>query len=119
MVQISIPRRFTIGPNIAMNSPRCEPWGHAAFKVREKVFLFMGEEDALTGSVKLPESRYEALELPFTEPTHYGMGKHGWVSFKFTKGEAPPVDLLLEWIDESFRAVAPKKLLAKLDAEGE
>src|SRR6478609_10105670 len=92
------------------------PWGHSAFKVKDKVFLFLGLDDkGLSLSVKLPESRFEALELPFCEPTHYGMGKHGWVTAAFGPHAKPPLDLIKKWIDESFRAVAPKKVLALLD----
>lgn len=93
------------------------PWGHSAFKVNGKVFLFLGADaDGLGLSVKLPTSRYEALALPFCEPTHYGLGKHGWVSASFPPDQVPPVELLASWIDESFRAIAPKKVLAQLDA---
>ena len=94
------------------------PWGHSAFKVKKKVFLFMssGEkgEDALSLSVKLPSSRAVALMLPFAEPTGYGLGRSGWVSATFRKGQAPPLPLLREWIAESYRAIAPKKLVATL-----
>ena len=35
------------------------PWGHSAFKVKRKVFLFLsGPEDALNLSVKLPLSAH-------------------------------------------------------------
>jgi hypothetical protein len=65
--------------------------------------------------VKLPVSNAQALSLPFAEPTGYGMGKHGWVTAGFRAGDAVPLDLLREWIDESFRAVAPKKVVAALE----
>ena len=90
------------------------PWGHSAFKVKEKVFLFMGaDEDGLGLSVKLPESKQEALAMPFCEPTEYGLGKHGWVSATFPPDQLPPLELLMGWIDESYRAIAPRKLAAK------
>lgn len=101
------------------------PWGESVIKVRKKVFLFLGKPDdpdvAFGMSVKLPDSHEPALTLPFTEPTGYGLGKAGWVSATFTTtafrtGTAPPLDLLLEWVDESYRAVAPKTLVAQLDA---
>ncbi|HEX6737980.1 MAG TPA: MmcQ/YjbR family DNA-binding protein [Vicinamibacteria bacterium] len=92
------------------------PWGHSAFKVRGKVFLFMssGEKgaEALSLSVKLPESRAVALMLPFAEPTGYGLGRSGWVSAQFAGGK-PPLPMLREWIAESYRAIAPKRLLAQ------
>jgi hypothetical protein len=64
--------------------------------------------------VKLPRSREFALEYPFTEPTHYGLGKAGWVSSTFAPKDDPPLDVLCAWVDESFRAIAPKKLVAAL-----
>ncbi|HET7437581.1 MAG TPA: MmcQ/YjbR family DNA-binding protein [Thermoanaerobaculia bacterium] len=88
------------------------PWGHAAIKVKNKTFVFLSEEDGVFSmSAKLPNSRDMALDLPFAEPTHYGLGKSGWVTAKFPKGEKPPVDLLKAWIEESYRAIAPKKLV--------
>jgi predicted DNA-binding protein (MmcQ/YjbR family) len=87
------------------------PWGHRAFKIRGKTFLFLGADaDALSLSVKLPESGVMALELPFTEPTHYGLGKSGWVSASFKSGKDVPLPLVKEWLDESFRTIAPKKI---------
>jgi hypothetical protein len=59
-------------------------------------------------SLKLPESGREALELPFTKPTGYGLGKAGWVSASFSAKDAPPLAILEDWILESYRAVAPK-----------
>jgi hypothetical protein len=34
---------------------------------------------------------------------------------RFERGDVPDVDLLQAWIVESYRAVAPKKLVARLD----
>jgi len=93
------------------------PWGETAIKVKGKTFLFMrSASDALSLSVKLPRSREDALALPFTEPTHYGLGKSGWVTSSFKRGDDVPVGVLADWIDESYRAVAPKKLVAQLPA---
>jgi hypothetical protein len=36
------------------------------------------------------------------------------VSFAFGPGDDVPVELLEDWIDESYRAVAPKRLVATL-----
>lgn len=92
------------------------PWGERVIKVGKKVFVFMGVPDGrLSLSVKLPVSQIVALMLPFTEPTGYGLGKSGWVTARFEADEGAPEDLLREWIEESYRAVAPKKLVASLD----
>jgi hypothetical protein len=37
------------------------------------------------------------------------------VSCRFKPGEEVPLDLLEEWIEESYRAVAPKKLVLALN----
>lgn len=94
------------------------PWeDHRAVKVKGKAFLFMGMSPTeLSFSVKLPQSRDIALLLPFAKPTGYGLGKSGWVSGLFQGDVKPPVDMLLAWLDESYRAIAPKKLVAQLAA---
>ncbi len=92
------------------------PWGHRVIKVKAKAFVFVGgEPGTFSLSVKLPHSNEAALSLPFTEPTGYGLGKSGWVSARFGAREELPVPILRAWIDESFRAVAPKTLVARLD----
>ena len=96
------------------------PWGERVVKVAGKVFVFLGRADGdLSMSVKLPGSATFALGLPFASPTGYGLGKSGWVTARFEAGERPPVDLLKRWIDESYRAVAPKRLAARLAAGSE
>ena len=96
------------------------PWGHSAFKVKGKGFLFTylnDEEGVLSLSVKLPISGKMALTLPFASPTEYGLGKSGWVTSRFHANDDVPLDMLIEWMDESFRAIAPKKVLALLENE--
>src|SRR5437764_14147602 len=95
------------------------PWGESVAKVNKKVFVFLGlavtKETGLTFAVKLPVSGAEALQLPFAEPAGYGLGKSGWVTAKFAAGQEPPLDLLLEWVEESYRAVAARNVVAVLD----
>ena len=91
------------------------PWGDRVVKVRKKIFVFLGhpDGDAPGLSVKLTESHEHALTVPGAAPTGYGMGKAGWVSMPIGELEG---DLLEEWVEESFRNVAPKTLLKLLDA---
>ncbi len=99
----------------------CEeaPWGSRAFKVARKVFVFSGEgEGRVTLSLKLPQSKDEALEYDFATPTHYGMGKHGWVTLGFEGDIEVPYEALERWLDESFRCIAPKRLLKGVPAGG-
>jgi predicted DNA-binding protein (MmcQ/YjbR family) len=93
------------------------PWGETVFKVHGKVFVFFGHSGTGLGlSVKLPDSSLVALGLPFASPTGYGLGKSGWVTAQFAAKDAVPFELLKQWIEESYRTVAPKKLVAELDA---
>src|SRR5437870_2439752 len=91
------------------------PWGHRAVKVKGKAFVFMGlEDDRFSLSVKLPRSCESALLLPFAKATGYGLGKSGWVTASFGRKDAIPVEMLAGWLEESYRAIAPKKLSARL-----
>lgn len=90
------------------------PWpGHLDLAVNDKTFAYLSVEgEPFSISCKLPNSSSAALMLPFVKPTGYGLGKSGWVSATFE--DAPPVEMLKEWIDESYRAQAPKKLIASI-----
>lgn len=91
------------------------PWEHRAFKVKGKTFLFLSIFDGvLRAAVKLPTSGKAALHLPFASPTAYGLGKSGWVTAGFGAKDKIPLEMLAEWIDESFRAIAPRKVVAKI-----
>ncbi len=94
------------------------PWpGHSDLAVNDKTFAYLSAPgDPPHVSMKLPLSCSIALSLPGSEPTAYGLGKSGWVSMSFDTGAVPPVELLESWLDESYRAQAPKKLLAQFDA---
>jgi predicted DNA-binding protein (MmcQ/YjbR family) len=96
------------------------PWGERVAKVKGKVFVFLGSDPVPRGpmglSVKLPQSGQDALDLPFAKPTGYGLGKSGWVSATFEANDEPPLEILKGWIRESYRAVAPKKLVAELES---
>jgi predicted DNA-binding protein (MmcQ/YjbR family) len=94
------------------------PWGERVVKVRGKVFVFLGREEG-GGTpaviVKLVESHAHALSVDGAQPTGYGLGKAGWVTVPVT-GVA--IDTLRDWVEESYRIVAPKRLAAELDARG-
>ncbi|MFO0810283.1 MAG: MmcQ/YjbR family DNA-binding protein [Gemmataceae bacterium] len=95
------------------------PWGHRAIKVRGKLFvIFANDNGTLRVTAKLPVSNAHALALPFAEPTGYGLGKSGWVTATFGPKDTVPLEMLFEWVDESYRAVAPKKLVATLQDGG-
>jgi predicted DNA-binding protein (MmcQ/YjbR family) len=93
------------------------PWGETVAKVGKKVFVFMGmgvsEDGTAHFTVKLPHSHEEALALPFTETPGYGLDRGHWVTV-----HAPadaPLEMLTAWVEESYRAVAPRTLVRVLD----
>jgi predicted DNA-binding protein (MmcQ/YjbR family) len=91
------------------------PWGDRAMKVAgKKVFLFIGanDEGGFSCSMKLPYRHEVALKVKGARPTSYGLGRSGWVSFTFTAKSKVPMAKILDWLDESWRAVAPAKLSA-------
>ena len=94
------------------------PWGESVAKVDGKVFVFFGAPDAdgrHSGfTVKLPQSVDAALTLPFTQSTGYNLGRSGWVTVR--PPDDWPADLFIEWVEESYRAVARRHRVAELDA---
>ena len=96
-----------------------EPWeGDVVAKVNKKIFVFFGSptKGGIGITVKLPNEGEFARSLPYCEPSGYGLGKWGWVSASFAPGDDVPVEMLKDWIDESYRALAPKKLVKQLDS---
>lgn len=96
---------------------RKSPWPeHDDLAVKDKTFAYLpvrGKPFSL--SCKLPYTGYEALQRPYAEPTGYGLGKSGWVSFNPAEDEIPGIEQLKAWVEESYRAQAPRKLVKELD----
>jgi predicted DNA-binding protein (MmcQ/YjbR family) len=91
------------------------PWGDRVVKVKGKIFFSCGvHEKKLYATVKLPQSGREVLQRGYAEPTHYGMGKHGWVTLKFATAKEVPVADIKRWMHESFLAIAPKAIVKQL-----
>lgn len=108
-------RKFALGYPEATEDM---PWGHHAIKVKGKSFVFLAADaESFSLSAKLPSSAGVAVKLPFASPTEYGLGRSGWVTARFPRGARVPLDVLRLWIDESYRAVAPKRLVAQLSPE--
>jgi predicted DNA-binding protein (MmcQ/YjbR family) len=95
------------------------PWGESVVKVNKKVFVFLGMDvqpgAGFSFSVKLPISGNDVLALPFAVPTGYGLGKSGWVTLRFLPGDQPPIGTLRAWVEESYRVIAPRRLIAQLE----
>jgi hypothetical protein len=71
-----------------------------------KAFLFLSKKDV---RLKLHESIGEATRLAAAQPGRYQVGAHGWIKITLTDEAAGPLDLLEQWIGESYRQFAPKK----------
>ncbi|KQW14161.1 MmcQ/YjbR family DNA-binding protein [Streptomyces sp. Root369] len=97
------------------------PWGETVAKVNKKVFVFLGVSDGsypmgVTVKLKDAEAHAHALTSPGAEPAGYGLGKAGWVRVPLAEKGSPAADLLCDWVEESYRSIAPKRLIAELDA---
>lgn len=94
------------------------PWGELAAKVNHKAFAFYGTYgDKLNLTVKLPHSSDEACLRRGVAPSGYGLGKHGWVSMDLKTADVDEA-LVRAWIEESYRAVAPKRLALSVPEGG-
>lgn len=119
----------------ALGLPAAEedyPWGEPVIKVRRKpgpppwrrekegvygpMFLWLGRREAEIPSVhvKLSRSRDEAMAIAAALPTTFsGLGQWGWLAVPLAGVD---VGLLCDWVDESYRNVAPRRFIAELDA---
>ena len=96
------------------------PWGESVAKVNKKVFVFLGVQDGsypLGVTVKLKDetAHAHALACPGAEPAGYGLGKAGWVYVPLELQGAPTAEVLCDWVEESYRVIAPKRLIVVLD----
>jgi predicted DNA-binding protein (MmcQ/YjbR family) len=94
------------------------PWGDRVVKVGKKIFVFLSRPDSEPQglTVKLPESHDHAMSYEGSILPGYGLGKHGWVTVYVDGVPADERDVLLDFVEESYRAVATKTLIKQLDA---
>jgi hypothetical protein len=84
-------------------------------KVRKRTFAVLRDDgNDLYLSVRLLASRPTALALPFVQPVLYRLGRSDWVIVRLNITNELPIELLWEWIDESYRASAPARLVRDL-----
>jgi predicted DNA-binding protein (MmcQ/YjbR family) len=92
-----------------------QPWeDDVVVKVRGKIFVFLGPEGWTQMTVKLDESHGHALSVEGAKEAGYGLGKSGWVTLPM-RGRGVTIALLRDLVEESYRIVAPKRLVAELD----
>ncbi|MEM7800974.1 MAG: MmcQ/YjbR family DNA-binding protein, partial [Chloroflexota bacterium] len=81
----------------------------SAFKANKKAFLYIGEQGGRYKAMfKLDSLLLEAAELAEQAPQNYEVGKHGWVTARFSAEEPLPEALWGRWLDESYRLTLPK-----------
>ena len=110
-------RAFALGYPEAQEGVACEGTAleKRTIKARNKAFVFLGVADMM---VKLSDSLAEAEKLASKEPVRYKVGAHGWVTVTWKGGAPPLLDVLERWIDESYRVVVDKRLVAMLPEWG-
>lgn len=86
-----------------------------AFKARKKAFFYLGMHDETYNiMVKLVDSIDEAADLESKDPDSYRVGAHGWTTVTYSHDVFPPQGLIEGWIEESYRALVHKDLVAQL-----
>jgi hypothetical protein len=104
-----------------------ETWGSATYRVRGKIFAIQsggsspgtplsGEADQATVSCKAPpgvrDAMVEANPARFYVPPY--VGAKGWIGVRLVID--PDWDEMADLIEWSYRATAPRRLAAQLDA---
>ena len=92
-----------------------ETWGHPTFRVRDKIFVSMSEDDdGARATVKATPEEQEALVGG--DPETYGVASHvgrfGWTTIRLDRVEP---DELRELVVEAWRRTAPKRTVAAFD----
>ena len=95
------------------------PWGDRVVKVAKKIFVFLSSEgsDRPGLTLKLPESHDHGLSFEGAVLPGYGLGKHGWVTIYVDGVPKEEREVLFDFVEESYRAVASKTLVKRLDAQ--
>jgi predicted DNA-binding protein (MmcQ/YjbR family) len=114
-------RRLASLEEFALSLPEAwidTPWGDRVVKVGKKIFVFLSLADSGEPriTVKLPDSGDHGLSYHGAVPTGYGLGKHGWVTIPLGGVPHEETEVLIDFVEESYRAVATKTLVKRLDA---
>ncbi len=95
------------------------PWGSVHCKVQGKIFVGWGRHDDGVMGIGFKTDKTLQAMLVASDPRFSiaaYVGKHGWVDMKL--GAKPNWDEVETFIVESYRMIAPKKLVKELDARG-
>ena len=91
-------------------------WGKPHFRVKEKIFCGYGEEDGepSVGFKMEKEVAFAIVSDPRFLRAPY-VGQHGWVGLRAKTIKAKDWPQVKAMIEDSYRRIAPKASLAKLD----
>lgn len=79
------------------------PWGDTVFKVKGKVFAFLGGPQKPGVTVKPPPEELEVLlQAPFIHRARY-VGRFGWVSVEILDDDG--LRLALDLVDDSYEMI--------------
>ena len=96
------------------------PWGSVHCKVAEKIFVGWGKGEDGEMSLGFKTDKVLQAMLLSSDP-RFAMakyvGKHGWVDMRI--GARPNWDELEHFIVESYKMIAPKKLVKELGERGD
>jgi predicted DNA-binding protein (MmcQ/YjbR family) len=93
-------------------------WGKPHFRVKEKIFCGYDGEDADGASLGFKMEKEVAFAI-VSDPRFFRapyVGQHGWVGMRTKSIKAKDWSQVREMIIESYRLIAPKASLAKLDS---
>ena len=91
-----------------------ETWDHPTFRVRNKIFTSFGQADdgPRVGAKATKPDQAVLITNPAIQKAAY-VGQHGWVSLR---AEQLPWGAVADLVEQSYRLVAPKTLVKRLDA---
>jgi len=80
----------------------------------KRAFVFLRRKEV---RMKVGDAFAEVAALAEAQPNRYEAGKGGWIKVVLEAGADPTADEWQRWIDESFRLMATKTRIRKLDAD--
>lgn len=92
-----------------------ETWGHPTFRVRDKIFATLSNDEPI-GGVKATREEQGTLVSSDPEtfrPSDY-VGRFGWVTVQLDRVDP---ELMCDLIQDAWHRTAPKKLAADFDRQ--
>jgi hypothetical protein len=91
-----------------------ETWGHATFRVRDKIFVILGDDGA---TARLKATLADQAELVAADPETFGIASHvgrfGWVTVRLDRVDPGE---MRELVLDAWRRTAPARVVKAFDA---